>query len=149
MLFAIGLAVVGFISTASAQVHTNLNIGSLTAIAASTTTNAPSTACIQVKNHQEVMVTVEYALAGSDLASTSGTFKFSPSRYGTNDYNTAPNSQYAIVVVNNGTGVARGSTNIYVGSAQYFGMVSGQNGSTQAMSGLVVHIDEKDKRNGN
>jgi hypothetical protein len=138
--------------SASAQNYnpsTNLNIGSLTTIAASTTTNAPSTAVVQTKYHQEGWVRLRFNGSGSEAGTVRAIATFAPAKYGTNDYDTSVTSRVSFGVTNNSAGVASyGSTNIYFGSAPYWYLVSIQNGGTNSITNVAVTVDFKDRRNG-
>lgn len=146
LIAALGLAVA--IPAKAQLVGTNFSIGTLTNVPASTTTNAPSTAIVTARNYGEVGVKVMFKIAATDATTTRALFNFARETFGTNDYDTSPLQQMVLAVTNNGTSFAHGSTNFYLGSFEKLRLVSIQNQSTQAMSGVVVRAVYKGRREG-
>lgn len=127
---------------------TNLPISTLTNIAASTTTNAPSTCIITANNYDEIGIVARFKIAATDANTTRGIFTFAREWYGTNDFDTFANHQYVLAITNNGTAYAVGSTNFYLGAFPKLRLVSIQNASTQAMNSVEVRAIYKGRRNG-
>lgn len=153
-LFAI-VAIAALAVSVEAQNLTKTLTNSILTVAAGATSNAPSTAWLEVKNHEEVAVQYRAAATATNVAGAPNAIVY------TWGGSSVPSNFVAIATTTNNpttTSILNGGGNINLGSYRYFGLISISNASTNAvatnLSSAVgtagqVSLIFKDKRFGN
>lgn len=151
----IALVVALALPVAAQNTLTNLATG-VTWVAAGGTSNALSTAIVEIKNHEQVAVQFQQIHSGTNVDAAGNV---SIATFGVSQ---VPSNLVAIATVTNSVGNTASTAkhlgkNIDIGSYRYFGLISVYNGATNAVTatnksptGVVgtIGLQFKDKRNG-